>query len=209
MKEGYYTKTRAEMLAFIPSGVQTILDIGCAEGFFGALLKKTLNAEVWGVEMDAEAAMRAREKSINVLVGDITHLLEELPETYFDCIICNDILEHLADPYALLSALKRKLDKKGVIVFSLPNVRYFGNLKNFLMQKDWQYQDEGILDKTHLRFFTEKSIRRMFGDCGYEILTIRGINPTRSWKFTLLNILTLGNLSDARYLQFAGVAKPK
>jgi 2-polyprenyl-3-methyl-5-hydroxy-6-metoxy-1,4-benzoquinol methylase len=132
-----------------------------------------------------------------------------LPEAYFDCVICNDVLEHLADPYSVLFALKEKLSDNGVVVFSLPNVRHLGNLKNLLVKKDWQYRDAGILDATHLRFFTEKSIRRMFDDLGFELITLRGMNPIRSLKFILFNIFTLGLLSDARHLQFAGVAKPK
>lgn len=211
MKEtnGYYGKLRTEMLEFVPVDAKKILDIGCAEGIFSALVKETRGAEVWGIEMDAEVAARAQEKIDTVLVGDVTNLLEKLPEAYFDCIICNDVLEHLVDPYSLLIALKKKLSAKGVIVFSLPNIRHLGSLKSLLIQKEWHYQNEGILDKTHLRFFTEKSIRRTFGELGYELVTLRGISPVHSWKFTLLNILALGQLSDVRYFQFAGVARPK
>ncbi|MFI5260382.1 MAG: class I SAM-dependent methyltransferase [Candidatus Paceibacteria bacterium] len=208
-KDGYYTKARIEMLEFVPLNAKKILDIGCGSGIFSALVKKQRNAEVWGVEMANEVAVDAKKKIDVVLVGDITTLLEKLPEKYFDCIICNDVLEHLTNPYSLLSALKEKLSESGVIVFSLPNVRYFGNLKNLLIQKDWHYQDEGILDRTHFRFFTEKSMRRMFNDCGYEIIAMHGLRPIDSWKFSLLNTLVLGNLSDARYLQFAGTARPK
>lgn len=159
--------------------------------------------------MNADAAAQAREKIDTVLMGDIATLVEKLPDAYFDCIICNDVLEHLVDPYSILSAFKEKLSGKGVVVFSLPNVRHLSNLKNLLVKKDWKYLDEGILDKTHLRFFTEKSIRRMFDDLGYTLVTLQGLRPVHSWKFTLLNMIALGQLSDARYLQFAGVAKTK
>ncbi|MGD0328612.1 MAG: class I SAM-dependent methyltransferase [Minisyncoccia bacterium] len=208
-KNGYYKKTRAEMLEFIPRDAKKILDIGCAEGVFSALVKKQREAEVWGIEINETVATRAQGKIDVVLVGDITNLLGKLPEAYFDCVICNDVLEHLADPYSVLFALKEKLSDNGVVVFSLPNVRHLGNLKNLLVKKDWQYRDAGILDATHLRFFTEKSIRRMFDDLGFELITLRGMNPIRSLKFILFNIFTLGLLSDARHLQFAGVAKPK
>lgn len=208
VSEGYYAKARTEMLDFVPADAKNVLDIGCATGVFGALVKKYCGAEVWGVEIDEEAALMAQKNIDTVLVGDITNLLRELPDTYFDCIVCNDVLEHLVDPYSVLSALKRKLTNKGVVVFSLPNVRHIGNLKNLLLKKDWKYEDAQILDRTHMRFFTEKSIRRMFDELGYELITLRGLRPVRSWKFTLLNMLVFGQLSDARYLQFAGVAKP-
>jgi 2-polyprenyl-3-methyl-5-hydroxy-6-metoxy-1,4-benzoquinol methylase len=207
-KAGYYSKTRNEMLEFVPHTVKKVLDIGCAEGEFSLLVKKERDAEVWGIELDEAAASRAREKIDKVLVGDIATLVEKLPNAYFDCIVCNDVLEHLVDPYAVITILKEKLSKDGVVVFSLPNVRHFGNLKNLLLRKDWRYESEGILDKTHLRFFTEKSIRRMFTELGYQLVVMRGLRPIRSWKFTVLDLATLGRLSDARYLQFAGVAKP-
>ena len=190
-RDGYYAKARTEMLAFIPADAKKVLDVGCAEGVFSSL-----------------AAACAQKHLDTVLVGDITALMEKLPDAYFDCIVCNDVLEHLVDPYTAVSALKGKLSAMGVLVFSLPNVRHLGNLKNLLIHRDWRYEDEGILDKTHLRFFTEKSIRRLFADAGYTLVTIRGLRPVRSWKFILLNLITLGSLSDARYLQFAGVAKP-
>ena len=197
------------MLEFIPTHAKRVLDIGCAEGAFSLLVKEARGAEVWGIELDVVAATRAQEKIDTVLAGDIAGLIERLPKVYFDCIVCNDVLEHLVDPYTVLSTLKERLAPNGVIVFSLPNVRHFGNLKNLLIKKDWRYENEGILDKTHLRFFTEKSIRRMFADLGYELIAMRGLRPIRSWKFALLNMLTLGLLSDARYLQFAGVVKPE
>lgn len=208
-KNGYYANTRAEMLEFVPADAKKVLEIGCAEGAFSALVKEARGAEVWCIELDEAAAARAQKKIDTVLVGDIAVLVGKLPGAYFDCVICNDVLEHLMDPYSLLTALKKKLSAKGVVVFSLPNVRHFGNLKGLLVQKEWHYQNEGILDRTHLRFFTEKSIRRTFDELGYELVTLQGISPVRSWKFTLLNTLTLGQISDARYFQFAGVARPK
>ncbi|MCX6778936.1 MAG: class I SAM-dependent methyltransferase, partial [Candidatus Magasanikbacteria bacterium] len=186
-----------------------ILDVGCGMGLFGEQLKKKLNAEVWGMELDNKSGLVAKEKINRVLIGDVFQLINDLPNTYFDCIVFNDILEHLADPFSLLSRIKEKLSTNGVIVCSIPNVRYFINLKNLLVQKQWKYEDAGILDKTHLRFFTQKSIVDMFESLDYKIIKMEGINPINSWKFTLLNILSLRYLSDTEYLQFACVAKPK
>jgi len=205
-KGGYYAKTRTEMFEFIPGNSKRLLDVGCAEGNFGAFVKERLGAEVWGIEIDGAAAAVAQKKLDTVLVGDISTLLKKLPDGYFDCIVCNDVLEHLIDPYSVLRTFKQKLCVGGVIVFSLPNVRYFGNLKNLLVRKDWQYADEGILDRTHLRFFTEKSIRKMFTQLGYAIVTMQGLRAIHTWKFSLLNLVVFGHLSDSRYLQFAGIA---
>ncbi|NQT50312.1 class I SAM-dependent methyltransferase [Candidatus Kuenenbacteria bacterium] len=206
--EEYFTQTRPEMLDFIPKSAKKILDVGCGSGLFSEQLKKNWDPEIWGVELDKDAAELAKDKIDKVLVGDIFQLLDDLPGKYFDCIIFNDLLEHLADPYRLLLKMKEKLTTNGIIVCSLPNVRYFPTLMDLLIKKQWKYEDAGILDKTHLRFFTQKSIIDMFNLLDYKIIKMEGINAITSWKFALLNILSLGYLTDTKYLQFASVVKP-
>ncbi|MFA5995839.1 MAG: class I SAM-dependent methyltransferase [Patescibacteria group bacterium] len=208
-EDGYYSQFRSEMLAFMPSNTKTLLDIGCSEGLFGAAAKEQLNVNtVWGVDIDEQSCSQARQHLDNVLCGDITQLISKLPEAYFDCISCNDILEHLVDPFTLLLKLKKKLSPQGVIICSVPNVRYFFILKELLLHKQWRYTDAGILDKTHLRFFTKNSLKNMFETLGYSVLTIQGINPITPWKFIWLKLLSFGYLADTQYLQFACVAKP-
>jgi hypothetical protein len=75
------------------------------------------------------------------------------------------------------------------------------------LKKDWQYKDDGILDITHFRFFTKKSIERMFTNAGYKIVSIEGINPTGSIKVKLLGWLSFGLFADAKFMQFATVAR--
>ncbi len=209
MNNIYYQQNRLEMLDFIPRKSKKILDVGCGQANFTAILKKDLEAEVWGIEQNESAAKLAKEKIDYVIVGDAIFLLDSLNNNYFDCIVLNDILEHLVDPYTFLEKLKSKLTKDGVIVFSVPNVRYLLNLKKLIINRDWHYEDEGILDKTHLRFFTKKSLINTFHQLNFEIIEIKGINPLSAWKFNIINFLFLGLLSDARYLQFAGVIKNK
>ena len=206
--DDYYVQTRPEMLQYIPSTARHILEAGCASGLFGMQLKQRSNAEVWGIEFDPESAKSAREKLDHVLCGDISELIDELPDEYFDCIIFNDVLEHLVDPFNILLKSKSKLNKDGMVVCSIPNIRFLYTLKRFVINKEWKYEDAGIMDKTHLRFFTKKSIDHMFTSLGYKILKLEGINGINSWKFSVLNFLSLGNLSDTRYLQYACVAKP-
>ncbi len=205
----YYEQSRKEMLPFIPTSVKKLLDIGCNKGAFGFLIKSVYGAEVTGIELDSAFASIAAEQLDKVIVGDINIVLKDLPDKYFDCISCNDVLEHLLDPYSVLTALKSKLTSDGVIVCSLPNVRYWDNLKNLLLKKQWKYMDHGILDRTHLRFFTELSMRDMFDSLGFEIVRMEGITPTRSDNYKVFNFLTGGSLKDAKYLQFASVIRPK
>lgn len=207
--DDYFIQTRPEMLEYIPESAERILEAGCASGLFGAQLKQRPNVEVWGIEYNSESAESAREKLDMVLAGDILQLTDHLPDAYFDCVIFNDVLEHLVDPFAVLLKVKSKLAKDGLIVCSIPNIRFFYTFKSFIISKQFRYEDAGIMDKTHLRFFTKNSIVEMFDSLGYRIVELRGINGINSWKFSLLNALSMGYLSDTRYLQFACVVTPK
>lgn len=202
----YFAHTREEMLAFVPSHAQRILEIGCASGAFGAQIKQRQKAEVWGVEINAEAAGRASRCLDRVFQGAFEEHLGSLREGYFDCMVCNDVLEHLPDPEAVLNALRRFMSPSATLVGSLPNVRYFPVLFDLVWNADWRYSDYGVLDRTHQRFFTRKSLARTLRDCGYQPRQIVGINPTPSVKAKLASALTLGKLSDCRYLQYAFVA---
>ena len=205
----YYAQSRKEMLPYMPVQVTRLLDLGCNKGAFGFLIKSIFGSEVWGIELDADFAEVATKQIDKVIVGDLNAIIPDLPDHYFDCISCNDILEHLVDPYSVLTLLKSKLAPEGVIVCSLPNVRYWDNLKNLLLHKQWKYMDHGILDRTHLRFFTELSMRDMFESLDFDIVRIGGINPTQSDNLKVFNFLTFGALKDAKYLQFACVVRPK
>ncbi len=205
---------RHEMLGYIPQEASVILDVGCALGSFGELIKSQRISEVWGVEINEYAAIEAAKKLDKVICGAFDEVLD-LPKIKFDCIVFNDVLEHFIDPYSALLYSKTLLRDGGKIVASIPNVRYFGNAWRFLVDKNWEYTESGILDRTHLRFFTHKSIVKMFDDLGYEIELIEGINPLgkgqprRVRNFGLLNSILLNQIEDMRYLQFAVVARPK
>lgn len=204
----YYAQSRPEMLPFVPANARYVLDIGCGEGYFASAVKRKTGAEIWGVEMIGQAADAAVPRLDTVLQGTFESVYETLPESYFDCVFFNDVLEHMVDPWDALQKTKRLLRPAGVMVCSLPNVRYFHNLVELLWEKDWRYQTAGILDKTHLRFFTLKSIKQMFKELDFEIVSIKGINQTDSLKFKLANALTFGFINDTRYLQFACVVRP-
>jgi 2-polyprenyl-3-methyl-5-hydroxy-6-metoxy-1,4-benzoquinol methylase len=143
------------------------------------------------------------------LCGDFMTLIHELPTTYFDCIVCNDILEHFTDPFFVLTELKRYLSPGGYIVSSLPNFRYVGNLWEIVVKKDFQYKSSGILDSTHYRFFTQKSIHRMFSELGYSVVRSKGINATPSIKVKLFNALFFNHFSDIPFMQIATLAQLK
>lgn len=205
--DDYFNHERPEMLAFLPKGCKRVLDIGCGEGTFIKQVKDKHGAEVWGIEL-MEAPGREAEKILDkVFIGPCENFIEELPDNYFDAIYCNDVLEHLVDPYSVLATLKNKLSEKGVVISSIPNIRYHYAFKQVWLKKNWEYEGHGIFDKTHMRFFTKKSIAKMYTDHGYTILSHKGVNRTRSLKPYLYNIPFFFTAMDMFYLQYATVAQ--
>lgn len=208
----YYLGARPEVTDFLPEYYTKVLEIGCGEGNFSNNLTQT--CEYWGIEPVKETAEIARNNLFKVLNGRYEDVQTELPNNYFDLIICNDVIEHMVDHDQFLEDIKQKLLPGACLVGSIPNVRFIGNLIELLFKRDWQYRDEGILDRTHLRFFTEKSLKRSFTKHKYKIDMFHGINSAlpklRSLKkiikyllFRLTEIITLGGTRDIKYLQFA------
>jgi 2-polyprenyl-3-methyl-5-hydroxy-6-metoxy-1,4-benzoquinol methylase len=209
----YYNAPRREMLPFIPMEAGRILEIGCGEGRFGAELKRVrsemgITHDVTGVELDSERAKVAIANLNRVIVANVEQDELGLTPESFDCIVCNDVLEHLVSPWRVLESLKGLLAPGGCLVASIPNVRYWGVLKDLLLEGEWRYADEGVLDATHLRFFTRRSIARMFEESGYKCETLDGINSrVRGWKFDILRMVSGGRLNDIQFLQFVVVAR--
>lgn len=207
----YYNRSiREEMLKYIPENVEKILEVGCGEGLFLRYFKENRNSETWGIEMNAAAAEKASKVADRVITGNFNLIYKDLPMHYFDCIVFNDVIEHFSDPWTAIINTKQLLSKDGVVVASIPNFRYIGNLTEIITTADFKYVEEGgILDKTHLRFFTSKSIYQFFNECGYELICQEGLRPCKSWKEKLFIFLSFGYFKDMRYKQFANVAKVK
>lgn len=200
---GYYDCLRPEMMEFIPPYCKKTIEFGCSNGNFSMDIKKHFNTESWGVDINPDASKKAAQVLDKVIMGDANIALEQLPKNYFDLVICNDFLEHIIDPTSFLKKIKPYVTDSAILVCSLPNVRYWKNLRELIFEKDWRYRERGILDSTHLRFFTKKSIIRMLNESGLNPKVIKGINPTKSIRFYIPNFLTFGLHSDMKYLQFA------
>ncbi|MCH8156587.1 MAG: glycosyltransferase, partial [Nitrospinae bacterium] len=167
----YYKNVRHDVLHLVPGDAACILEVGCAAGFTGRELKKRQGVFVAGVELDLRAANEARKVLDDVVHGDIESVDLPYAEKSFDCILFADVLEHLVDPLAVLKKTAKLLKPGGTVVASLPNVQYFG-LVHQLIEGNWTYQDEGILDRTHLRFFTFREMEKMFAEAGFEITEV-------------------------------------
>ena len=161
-RETYYSNIREDIPSMITGSPQRILEVGCAEGAMGELLKKSHQCEYVGVEINSDAAHKAEERLDRVIIADVekANLKEyRIAETGFDYIIYGDVLEHLYDPWTVIYEHKKLLKDNGYVVVSIPNVRNLQVIES-LVNGSWTYKDEGILDSTHLRFFTLKEVKK-------------------------------------------------
>jgi len=147
-----------------------VLDVGCATGLVAQRLKEN-RCEVTGIEIDPEQADVARDACQEILVGDIEAMDLALAPSSFDVLLMADVLEHLKDPPGTLRRLSRFLSEDGFLLVVLPNIAHlYFRLKLLIGQFD--YQERGTLDKSHLRFFTLKTAKKLVVDAGFEIESI-------------------------------------
>ena len=170
----YFGHARPEVLALVPETARAVLDIGCGAGRLGEALKARQQAEVVGVELNESAAAAARRRLDQVFTGDIETLDLPVPPGRFDAIVCGDILEHLRDPDRLLRQARAWLTPDGALVASIPNVRHHSVVRSVL-EGNWTYESAGLLDRTHLRFFTRREIEKVFFRAGFVIDQMRSV----------------------------------
>lgn len=170
----YYLETRPDLQAIVDARGKRILDVGCAAGELGRAFKQAGALEVIGIEVSPEAAALARAKLDRVLVGDVQSLNLPLDEGSFDYIIFADVLEHTVDPWAVLAAYRRYLKPGGQVIASIPNIRFYAIIARLIFNR-WGYRESGILDATHLRFFTLPTIKEMFERSGYHIERVHAV----------------------------------
>lgn len=188
----YYSHARDDLIRLVPRDARRVLEIGCGAGMTGKALKDRGVEEVVGVELEPEPGRNAMQYYDRVIVGDAEKITLPYKEGHFDCVIYGDVLEHLVDPWRLLREHNRLLRTGGVIICSIPNIRYFKVTNNLVLRGRWEYEDDGVLDRTHLRFFTKASIERMVADAGFATVQVVRKPSCASWLKWLNAIL--GNL---------------
>src|ERR1700730_12448250 len=190
--EGYFYSTRPELIPLVPPTAVRILDVGCGEGSFARSLRAARTGsklEIVGVEFCESAAEIAASAVDRLFVGDAEQV-ELRYENYFDCVVFADVLEHLIDPWRMLRRTRTLLQSNGTIIASIPNIQHWSVLAN-LMRGHWEYSEHGIMDNTHLRFFTKKSIRDLFTSTGFRLRTIFPLLSTTT-RVKLARTVTLG-----------------
>jgi trans-aconitate methyltransferase len=193
--EGYYDHARDDLLDLFPHPPRRLLDVGCGSGATGAAAKvRWPQVETVGIEIVPEAAVRAVARLDRVVNGSAETLdLTAAGITNIDAVVLADVLEHLIDPWSFLKRLRGSLAPGAAVVASIPNIANLWVLDQLATGR-FEYTPDGLLDKTHLRFFTRQSIGELFAGAGYRIAR---------WERT-----TDGRVDDATRRRIAGVMIP-
>jgi len=188
----YFAGARTDIINQLPEARDhAILEIGCGNGGTGAMALAAGKCGAYcGVELFSGAAAEAARTLSEVVVGDVEKVEIRWKPATFDALILSEVLEHLVDPHAVLKKL-RPLLKPGALVFaSSPNVAHYEFI-TMLLRGEWREADFGPNDRTHLRWFTPRSYRRLFENCGYVVDEIASVAQP-GWKAKAFIGLTLG-----------------
>jgi SAM-dependent methyltransferase len=171
----YHDNTRVEIGSFISESPTLVLDVGCGGGATGKLIKEKFpGARIVGIESNPQAADHAREFLDDVICGDLHEapIPARLGNARIDLVLLLDVLEHLFDPWRALERIRSWLTPATRVLASIPNVRNLATLDD-LAAGHWRYEANGVLDITHVRFFTKASLRELFEDTGYDIVDMQ------------------------------------
>jgi len=170
---------RPDIVEMVPAEARRILDVGCGTGrVCGAIKQRGQDCYCVGLDMDGDALQEAVAQGridehllVNLDSSEELHWLGYEP---FDCIICSDVLEHLHAPEALLARLRALLTDDGVLIVSVPNARNWQVVCQ-LIEGNWHYEPAGLLDRTHLRFYTRRTAEQLLDQCGFVLTRQKAI----------------------------------
>lgn len=196
----YYTGVRTNLIKLIPDGPNKILDIGCGRGDLLLKLKELRKAQnIFGIDIE-----KFDTKLDKFIAGDIDKIELPFSYNYFDVIICADVLEHLVDPWETLNKIYKYVKPDGIVIISIPNIRELYAISQILFKGDFRYTHDGVLDKTHLRFFCKKNIIELINQSK---LDIESCNVFLKHKRKVFNILTFKLFENLLAKQYVFVTK--
>jgi SAM-dependent methyltransferase len=221
----YHANPRVEIMSFLDEPPGTVLDIGCGGGATGVLVKnKFPGTRVVGLEINASAAEHARRHLDHVICAAIedVDLALELPGETVSTVLLLDVLEHLYDPWRALQRVHGWLAPGTRVIASVPNIRNLGTLSE-LAGGRFEYEPDGVLDITHVRFFTRSSVRDLFEQTGFDVQRLVPLTqpavidpmiinrrPGRVQTRTLsIEYQSFGDLEDLYALQYVADARAR
>jgi 2-polyprenyl-3-methyl-5-hydroxy-6-metoxy-1,4-benzoquinol methylase len=210
----YFGQARFDLIGLIPVNEKNkILEIGAGNCETLVEIKRLkLAEEVTGIELVPLPGSQQENPGIDRLItADIEKIDRELPENYFDVIICGDVLEHLVDPWRTMKKIYKYLKEDGILITSMPNIREYHIMYRIFFLADFRYSDSGILDRTHLRFFCKKNILSLLTSSGFRPVSV---NPVfrldeAQRKNRIIDMITLGIFRDFLTAQYIIVSKKK
>lgn len=202
-------QARLDLVARVPPGARSVLDVGCSKGGTAAALRQAGAVRLVGIEPDAADAAEASRLYDRVLPAALEQIAEEFPSE-FDAILFGDVLEHLIDPAAALARVRSWLTPNGVVIASVPNLGHWSVVAD-LLEGRFEYIPYSILSGTHIRFFTRRTLCDLFEASGYRVEAIDTVTlpPTPAGATTLARLASFpGASEDLRAAEFITVARP-
>ena len=202
-KDAYYGTMRRQIVDLCPENIDRAFEVGCGYGSTLAWLKAHKNYRwVGGAEVSPAAAAQARDKLDLVVEGDVEQLPLPVEAASLDLLLCLDVLEHLRDPWDFLRRACLLLKPGATLIASLPNLRHHSVMLPLLLRGEFTYQQAGILDQTHLRFFTRAGIVRLVESAGIAIDRVDATCMEDGSRSNTLNKLSFGALEGFLAYQY-------
>lgn len=192
--EDYFAHARKEILPLLPTKRSSVLEVGCGSGATLGWLKEIHRAtRTVGIEISEMASNAARFYADEVYCADFENDEIAIEGQKFDVILCLDVLEHMVDPWKVVNHLVTKyLEIGGTLIVSLPNVRHYSVVLPLFFAGRWDYSDAGLLDKTHLRFFTRDTAKLLLVHSHLGVISCTAMGFGRWTIKNIINILTFG-----------------
>jgi 2-polyprenyl-3-methyl-5-hydroxy-6-metoxy-1,4-benzoquinol methylase len=187
---------RSDLLPYIPEESRSVVELGCGEAPLGVAIKARQRSRVVGIELDPEAAAVARKRIDAVYCGDVRHIVSILDER-FDCIVASEIIEHVDDPWSLLSDVRRLATPGGRLIISIPNAANASIIGDLIAGR-FDYTYLGLACVGHLRFFTRRSIEEMLTIAGWYLVAMTPQRVASAASEELLRRLTAAGVPHAR-----------
>jgi 2-polyprenyl-3-methyl-5-hydroxy-6-metoxy-1,4-benzoquinol methylase len=193
---GYYKSVRKDVFPLLSPRPSRILDIGCAEGWTAAYLKEQGFCD-WVGGLEPVAEIKTADRLDLALTCPLETALDQNLLPQVDTILCLDVLEHLVDPWMAVRRLADLLPKGGSLIASIPNIRHYKLVLNLLFKGNFRYQPYGILDSTHLRFFTRETAVELLEQAGLKVTLVQPQPALKPWKNKwIINKLLGGRMTD-------------